>query len=573
MKLGSSKDLVLGVAVSFRSVHAVLVRQTSEGTEVIRHFDRPRSGLGLTGAPPSEFQYVDEGDPDVSFSSGAVGADSAGIFLSSEFEEADASAQGAGEALVPSTIEIELSDILDECEEAGYPGPAVVFCVGSTDLDFHEVHIRSKGGQDRPARKKVRNRRLENGKLLQHLAATTEAKFNPDQTVFVPMTASEDRVPRYMAICARPTEIIVPTLRRLAARKRRVAVSVIETEVSLLLGLVRCLVSDQDEGHRPPTRLTIRVGSDDTIILLTEGGALSHVESLRSITSFDSPDTVCSRILLLQDEQGFMDPDEILVLGEENEETLVRRLTEFFEDSAVRSIRSVLPQSEDDLDEEYSREATLASAAIVRHLVDVSGDSYFEPVNLLPKKLFQRSLSLQDIKWQSVPMMILLFATVLFFVQRYFSQAHEAELLQMKLAEYPVELVENNKGNLQARIDSIQAVTTGYIEALAVLDSILVGSDRWSRAMERTAREASAVPGIWVEKWEDDGPTLLLEGTATDRDQVVRYAARMDGVIESVSFDQIREWPVYKFKLQVPIPQELPRAAQYLREQAGGASE
>ncbi|MBN4056273.1 hypothetical protein JYT20_00970 [Rhodothermus sp. AH-315-K08] len=555
-------------------MHAVLVRQTPDGTEVIRHFDRPRTGLEPGGSGSSEFQFVDENDPEVSFSSGSIGNDSSGLFLTSEFEETDAPAAGTGNTILPSTIEIELTDILDECEEAGYPDPSVAFCVASTDLDFHEVHITSKSRSgDRKPSKRSRTKRVENGKLLQHLAASTDAKFNPDYTVFVPMTPSEDRTPRYMAICARPSEMIIPTLRRLAARKRRVSVSVIETEVSLLLGLVRRLTAGEDEGQEPPTRLAIRVGSDDTIILLTQGGNLAHVESLRSITSFDSPDTVCSRILLLQDEQGFMDPDEILVLGEENEETLVRRLTEFFEDSDVRSIRTILPQSPDDLDTDYSREATLASAVIVRHLEDLSGTTYFEPVNLLPQKLFKRSYSLANIKWQSVPMMILLFATVLFFVQRYFSQAHEAELLQLKLGEYPVELVENSKGDLQARIDSIQIATAGYIQALVVLDSILVGSDRWSRTMERTAREASSVPGIWVEKWEDDEDFLVLEGTATDRDQVVRYAARMNGIIESVSFDQIREWPVYRFKLQVPLPNELPRAAQYLRDQAGRASE
>ncbi|NNE72017.1 MAG: hypothetical protein HKN29_16855 [Rhodothermales bacterium] len=577
MKLGSSKDFVLGIAVSYRAVHGVLVKTTDGAGEVIRHFNRPRSANEPMTGPPAggqEFQYVEEADPDVNFVSGAE-VDGSSLFLASEFDASDLQGAG-GDMMAPSTIEIELTDILDECAEAGYPDPDVVFCVGSTDLDYHEVLVRTKGrGGDRPAKKskKAKGKRQDQSKLLQHLAASTDAAFDPDQTVFVPMTPNEERIPRYMAICARPSEIIVPTLRRLAARKRNVSATVIETEVSLLIGLVRRMVADRDAGRTPPTRLVVRVGADDTVILLLEGGNLTHLESLRSITSFDSPDTVCSRILLLQDEQGFSDPDEILVLGEENEEGLTRRLAEFFEDTTVECMRPQLPHSHDDLDEEYSREATLAAAAVVRHMADPAGKVYFEPVTLLPKKLFRRGLRLDGIKWQAVPMLLVLFATVLFFMQRYISQTNEKRALEIKLGEFPTELVEGNKEDLQARIDSIQTATAEYVEALEVLDSILVGSDRWSRAMERTSREASSVPGIWIERWEEVGSTLVLEGTATDRDQVVRYAARMDGEVRTLSFDEIREWPVFKFSLAVRLPRELPEAAQFLRRQATASGE
>jgi hypothetical protein len=575
MKLGSSRDIVLGIAVTYRAVHGVLVKRTPEGSDVLRHFDRPRSITeNMQSGGSTDFQFVEEVDPEVNFITGTPTNDAGTLFLASEFDGADPTGEPAGfEAVGPSTIEIELTDILDECAEAGYPDPEVVFCVGSTDLDYHEVLVRSKkGGQDRPA-KKGKGKRQDDSKLIQHLAASTESKFDPDQTIFIPMTPNEERVPRYLAVCARPSEIVVPTLRRLAARKRTISVGVIETEVSLLLGMVRRMVADTDEGRTPPSRLLVRVGADDTVILLLEGGNLKHVESLRSITSFDSPDTVCSRILLLQDEHGFSDPDEMLVLGEENEESLTRRLGEFFEDTEVTSLRPQLPHSTDDPDEEYSREGTLAAAAIVRYLTDPQGKVYFEPITLLPKKLFRRGIKLEGIKWQAFPMMVVLFATVLFFMQRYMRQTNEANSLEIKLGEYPAELVEGNKQNLQARIDSIQAVTAGYIQALTVLDSILVGSDRWSRTMERTSREAASVPGIWIEKWEEGGGLLELEGTATDRDQVVRYAARMDGQIQSLSFDEIRDWPVYQFKMAVPLPNELPEAAQFLREQARSSGE
>ena len=85
--------------------------------------------------------------------------------------------------------------------------------------------------------------------------------------------------------------------------------------------------------------------------------------------------------------------------------------------------------------------------------------------------------------------------------------------------------------------------------------------------MERTARESASVPGIWIETWKENGDQLELIGSATHRDQVVRLAARMDGIIQSLSFSEIRDWPVYSFELTIAAPQELPEAARYLREQ------
>jgi hypothetical protein len=49
---------------------------------------------------------------------------------------------------------------------------------------------------------------------------------------------------------------------------------------------------------------------------------------------------------------------------------------------------------------------------------------------------------------------------------------------------------------------------------------------------------------------------------------VVQFAERMDATIEEVSFDEIRDYPVYRFITSVPVRDELPEVARYLRENA-----
>ena len=46
-----------------------------------------------------------------------------------------------------------------------------------------------------------------------------------------------------------------------------------------------------------------------------------------------------------------------------------------------------------------------------------------------------------------------------------------------------------------------------------------------------------------------------------------QLAERLDGQIASLTFSEIREWPVYTFEMKVPLRIELPEAARYLREQ------
>ena len=77
-----TKEYILGVAVTTRSVYGVLVHDGPEGPIAIAQYSRPRSSLENLGG--TDFATPETDDPDVRFTTGPQG-DSA-MFLSSEFD-------------------------------------------------------------------------------------------------------------------------------------------------------------------------------------------------------------------------------------------------------------------------------------------------------------------------------------------------------------------------------------------------------------------------------------------------------------------------------------------------------
>jgi hypothetical protein len=53
----------------------------------------------------------------------------------------------------------------------------------------------------------------------------------------------------------------------------------------------------------------------------------------------------------------------------------------------------------------------------------------------------------------------------------------------------------------------------------------------------------------------------------------VELAQRLGGTISTLTFSEIREWPVYSFKLSMPLENGLPKAAEYLRKRAADQAE
>ena len=168
----------------------------------------------------------------------------------------------------------------------------------------------------------------------------------------------------------------------------------------------------------------VRVGAEDTIVLLLVGGQLHHYEMMQSVTAFDGPDTICSRVLLQQDVQGVGTVHNVIVMAEERERELVQGFAAFYPEARVETLREGMARL--GLVGPYGPlapslvEAT--GAALAGHLRPGKG-SPFEDANLLPEALRRatRKFSLA-FAWHTLVVAVLLFMSVLYFMYTYTQQ-------------------------------------------------------------------------------------------------------------------------------------------------------
>ncbi|MFQ5569475.1 MAG: PilN domain-containing protein [Rhodothermales bacterium] len=590
---------VLGVMVTSRTIHAILLETGSDGLTVLRRFMRPRTSRFSTTqtALPDLQNSEDDNDFSIQFSSGSSVEN---MFLGSEFgglEVSGGETEGEQKELA-ATFVLELGDILAECREVGAENPMLAFCAAASEINQVELTIvregKSKGGGEISEKERKKpGKAASRSELLEVLALQHSGSFEEETVAFLPMTLSEEGAQRYLALFPKVNDPVAATLRTLREQQGRTMppVRLLDTEASLYLGLARAtrnLVPQKpkratdtfDEGAALDSgegrnTLIVRAGAEDTLVLFMQDNKLQQSENLRSLTAYEAPETICSRVLLLQDEYGIGEVQHVLLLSEEREDDLVESFEMFFPDARVESLRQYVPELSQPASGEVSTGALLPAIGVgIRVIDDERYKNVFEDVNLLPKQLLRRRIQL-PVTWHVLVLYVLLFCTVLFFMARYFKTESVISDHQRSIQEFQEEVgpVDMDARVLQARIDSLEAVHARYMRSLNVLEGLLQGSDKWSRALETISDEVSDVTGIWIENWNPRGASLELSGNATARDQVVNLAERLDGTIAALTFSEIREWQVYSFTVTVPLEQGLPKAAQYLREQVAAAEQ
>jgi hypothetical protein len=571
------EEVVLGVVVAEQNLHALLIERSGEGTHVVRRFTRRRGsdfGAGGNdfgaggGVPDLEGEEATGDDFNIQFGEGGGGGDN--LFLGSEFGEIEGEGGGehsfgaggaGGSSTVVSDFSLELSDLLEECRSAGHPDPALAFCLPATDVTQLELPLTDvDASPEAPATVDGVGRK----KLRRALEAQYEGELEKGRYAFLPMTPADDGSVRFLALVGQPTDPVVSTLRAMKSQNERLpGRGLLETEVSLYFGLARAAL--QNASAEEEDALVVRVGQEDTLALFTSGASLRQSETLRSLNAQDSAETVCSRVLLLQDEYGIEDMQHVFVAADAKEDALVESFEMFFPEAHVEPLARHLP-AEATEGENQAANISAATAAL-RFSGHAGYERAFEDVDLLPPKLLIRRFELPFSN--AVPLLLVLLTVAgIFFGVRYRHMAGEQEEVRQRLATYPENFAEATPQELQAEIDSTQAASERYMDGLAMLDELLMGSDQWSHALSEISRETAAVSGIWVDQWTPQSSAVRLSGNATNRDRIVQLAERAEGEIKSVTFSEIREWPVYSFTMEVPLKTGLPEATKYLREQA-----
>jgi hypothetical protein len=580
-KTRSKETLVLGLHVTAQRVYGVLVRPTAGGYEPLRQFVRNRTegaALGdsqaLSPDALGSADFGDSADAGIQFGGGGeidFAAEFAGIADVSDMDLGDGGAMGAPAGRIQPVV-FEVKDILEECLQAGFPRPALAFTIGLPDVDYLELTVPSDK-KGRAAKPKKGDKAAETpdagvgGDKADKLIALLQkegATVDKERVGFLPMSPRGGQR-RYLAVLPAASEPVVASVEmfREQARHRTTQFRTLQAEVPLLVGLSRLTTP----AEAAENTALVRVGAEDTLVLLITGGVLHHMELMQSVTAFDGPDTICSRVLLQQDVQGVGTVHNVIVMSEEREADLVQGFAAFYPEARVETMREGVARL--GLVGPYGPLAPTLVEAAGAAIAGTSRKGPFESVNLLPGDLRKSKARLDlSFAWHTVVVAALLFLSVLFFVYLYVAQNNEIAAAEQQLAEFPPEAL-MTVPQLQSRIDSLRTRQAELTHNMGVLDSLLFGTDRWTQTLLVTTRAAAATGGIWIEEWAPGEADVAISGFATARGQVVRFAERLDGTIEEVLFKEIRERPVYQYRIRFAAPPQLPQTARVVREQAG----
>lgn len=519
----SKSEYILGIAASSRSVEAVLIHNAPSGPVVIRSFSRVRVGIESFGPASTAAPLPVELGSDVTLEIGSSSSsDMEALFLASEFGPVESSkkdmaapAEMLGSNLYANPCHQELLEIVAECVEAGYDHFNIVFALSTENIGTAVVKFSPNTPEKSDGKKKASKKAAKREDLLSLLKTTHPGRITDHKTTFIPLAGDDSGSRSFMAVFAMATEPISLSLQNIRNRKMTFPnVILMDTEPTLMVGLARAAILGRSTENNPSTldreetTVLVRVGSEDTLVLFFSGEQLVHFEGLRSITAYDPAETICSRILLMHDEFGVGDADHMLLFSDVAENNMYQSLTQFFPQTRISFLRDVIPHFQEDRTTPIGKEGLLATAVALRLVRDKLFEAVFQEVDILDPKLKKRGFTM-PFSWPIAAMILLLFGSTLLFVFRYFTQNHALEMTRYELKNFPEEMISEDADVLQIKTDSLRARSEGFVDALDLLDSLLIGSDKWSRALERTSVNTENISGLWVETWEETTDDLL----------------------------------------------------------------
>jgi hypothetical protein len=149
-------------------------------------------------------------------------------------------------------------------------------------------------------------------------------------------------------------------------------------------------------------------------------------------------------------------------------------------------------------------------------------------------------------------LLLALFAMTFFFTWSITSKSREIKELSDVLV-----LKESQKAENLTLANSIQALEdqlTRYKTSMALYDSLVPGSERWSKVLTQLSHGVEDMNAIWLtDMTAGKDADLMMNGFTTYRTRIPRLATLFDNaLLEEVSVQEIRQQTVYKYRIKVP---------------------
>jgi hypothetical protein len=107
---------------------------------------------------------------------------------------------------------------------------------------------------------------------------------------------------------------------------------------------------------------------------------------------------------------------------------------------------------------------------------------------------------------------------------------------------------------LSDSIEAVKAARGRYQTSLALYDSLVPGTDRWSKTLTQLSHGTEDLNSIWLTDLVsgNDG-AVTMNGFTVYRTRIPRMAVQFDqSVLKEVNVQEIREQTVYRYRIEVP---------------------
>jgi hypothetical protein len=301
--------------------------------------------------------------------------------------------------------------------------------------------------------------------------------------------------------------------------------------------------------------VVVYVGAEFTRLIFMRGNQFFQFAPILG-EGYDSPNlqnTVYSRLLLEQDNLGIQRISRIILAGESRRISFKEFLTQQLPDQDVDYLlapqldSSPLPPEQQEAISEYSVAIGAAWKALQ------PGNPRIYNVNLLPD-IVREGQRVFKLAWHGVVLLALLFASTLFFtysiVQKNKSISDSADLLERKRTQ----LAENE--TLQNSINGLQEQIGRYQNSLALYDTLVPGSEYWSKVFTQVSHGVEDLNSIWLSDFSSTpGGPMTMNGFTVYRTRIPRLSTLFENsVLKEVNVQAIREQTVYRYKIEVPAP-------------------
>jgi Tfp pilus assembly protein PilN len=305
----------------------------------------------------------------------------------------------------------------------------------------------------------------------------------------------------------------------------------------------------------------IYVGVEFTRLIFMRG---NHFYQFAPILGegYDSPNvqnTIYSRLLLEQDNLAIPRINRIILAGESKRIGLKDFLEQQLPDQEVdyliapRLDLSALP-----LDQQESVSEFAVPIGAAWKVLDEDNKNVYK-VNLLPADV-REGQRVFKLAWHGYLLIALLFMSALFFTWQISMKSREideqAQVLQLKQSQ-----MEENR-TLMTSIEGLQAQLARYQTSLALYDTLVPGSDKWSKALTQLSHGVEDLNSIWLTDFtSNDVGAVTLSGFSIYRTRIPRLSTLFDNsVLKEVTVTEIREQTVYNYKIEVPPSLSAPAA-------------